>query len=183
MPIRRRRRIARRDAGMTAAERAALLDEELPEGHPESLALFLLRHPDGRALGEAWQRHGDAVTRAWARRYPGTRPSAWWRFTAPEPRQRLGGIGDPAHLHLATVDRLDYGLPSAWITARDRRTWPCIPASAAIDPADPPTFEAEAEYLRRLGLLLPGEAARLTDEDYEAVTITARARDDEAEDG
>lgn len=182
MPVRRRRLRARRDAGMSDAERAALFDEELPEGHPESLAWFLLRHPDGKALAEVWTRHGDAATRAWARRYPGTRPSAWWRYAAPEPRQRLGGVGDAACMHLANAPRLDYGLPSAWITAATRRTWSDIPRAAAIDPADPPRFEAEATYLRRLGLLLPGEAARLRAEDYGPTIITVRGGDDEGED-
>jgi len=30
-----------------------------------------------------------------------------------------------------------------------------------VDPNDPPTFESQAAYLKRLGLLLPGEEKRL----------------------
>src|SRR4051812_27656415 len=33
------------------------------------------------------------VVATWAAAHPGTRPWAWWHFTAPEPRQRLGGVG------------------------------------------------------------------------------------------
>jgi hypothetical protein len=62
------------------------------------------------------------------------------------------------------------------ITAEDRAAWDGKPGrwpyGYALDPSDPPRFESEAAYLRRLKLLLPGEARRLRPRDFipEAVT-------------
>jgi hypothetical protein len=42
-----------------------------------------------------WNRHRDAVVKHCAKRQLGHRPPLWWRFTAPEMRKRLGGIGTP----------------------------------------------------------------------------------------
>ena len=42
---------------------------------------------------------------------------------------------------------------------------------AAIDPNDPPRFESQATYLRRLGLFLAGEERRLRKADFEAETV------------
>jgi hypothetical protein len=41
----------------------------------------------------------------------------------------------------------------------------------AIDPDDPPLFESQAAYLKRLGLFLAGEARCLSKEDYEPEAI------------
>lgn len=41
----------------------------------------------------------------------------------------------------------------------------------AIDPDDPPVFESEAAYLKRLNLFMPGEEARLTEADFAAELI------------
>jgi hypothetical protein len=41
----------------------------------------------------------------------------------------------------------------------------------AIDPDDPPSFEPQATYLKRIGLLLPGESKRLTKGDWESEAI------------
>ena len=48
-----------------------------------------------------------------------------------------------------------------------------LPRLGTIDPADPPTFESQATYLRRLDLLLPGESERLTAADSEPELIEA----------
>ena len=53
-------------------------------------------------------------------------------------------------------------------------------AGVAPDPDDPPRFESEASYLRRLDLLLPDELKRLTEADFEPETIGAEAEPDEA---
>ena len=104
--------------------------------------------PTARQL---WQEHGEAVLAAWVRARPGTRPPAWWRCTAPGSRRRLGGAGEPARngLHL--------GVPAEWLS---------------FDPQDPPIFESEATFLRRLDLLLPGEARRLKPADFNPQAIT-----------
>jgi hypothetical protein len=61
-----------------------------------------------------------------------------------------------------------FGVPKFWrgrgdfcdLLGIDARRWP------PIDVADPPIFESEAAYLKRLRLLLPGEARRLRRADY-----------------
>ena len=63
--------------------------------------------PTEEELRRAWQVVRHSVMRRWVRDHPMTRPPAWWRYSAPEPR----------------------------------------------DEAD----ESEGEYLRRHGLLEPGE--------------------------
>lgn len=60
------------------------------------------------------------------------------------------------------MPRFDCGIPVDWITAEDLRVWPSLEGKAvAFDPADPPLYEAQAEYLRRHRLFAPGERRRL----------------------
>jgi hypothetical protein len=138
-----------------------------------------------------WASAQEQILPDWIRQFPGSRPSYWWLFDAPrissheverhgwtgcyfvlqlcEPRQRLGGIGDPKFEHLAYVPSFHCGVPDDWLQADDLRTWPSLVASgaAAIDPNDPPRFESQATYLRRHGLLQPGELQRLKAKDFE----------------
>jgi len=90
-----------------------------------------------------WGLMKDEILEDWAREQPGTRPRAWWEYNSKEPRRRLGGTGEPDH-----GGNLQWGLPRFW-TPNLR--------GVAIDPEDPPRFESEAAYLKRCGLLLPGE--------------------------
>ena len=48
---------------------------------------------------------------------------------------------------------------------------PRADAFAAVDPDDPPSFESQAAYLKRLGLLLHGEEKRLVPDDFAAERI------------
>jgi hypothetical protein len=43
-----------------------------------------------------------------------------------------------------------------------------------VNPDDPPRFESQASYLRRFGLLLPGEERRLGPSDFEPEVITLK---------
>ena len=43
-----------------------------------------------RPLEQVWREHADEVIAHHIRRNPGTRPPLWWKYDAPEPRQRLG---------------------------------------------------------------------------------------------
>lgn len=49
---------------------------------------------DGRLItfthdhGELWNGHRNVVLAWWTRQHPGSRPSLWWRFDAPQPRRR-----------------------------------------------------------------------------------------------
>src|ERR1700730_6005414 len=87
-------------AGLNAAQIAFLRDEDLPDGEDYSVQLEfdiltaswhdhapMRDHPTARAL---WEEHGPTFLAEHIRKYPGTRPSAWWRFAAPEPlRERI----------------------------------------------------------------------------------------------
>jgi hypothetical protein len=76
----------------------------------------------------------------------GCRPWAWWKYEAPEPRRLLSG--DPAH---ATMDgERWFGVPMLYHSAEAHTSM---------------IFETQAAYLRRLGLLLPGEAERISEKD------------------
>jgi hypothetical protein len=37
-------------------------------------------------LRALWEAHRQAILREWIAKHPGTRPTCWWRYDAPEPR-------------------------------------------------------------------------------------------------
>ena len=139
--------------------------------------------------GKDWQAVKDDIIATWIAEHPGTRPFAWWQYDSPGPRSRVGGIGTPAHEVLAYVPAFNRGIPTKWVSRFDveyyngrakdihgnrigaEYTEGHFPYDA-IDPADPPRFESEASYLRRLGLFLPGEEKRLTDADFQPEVIS-----------
>jgi hypothetical protein len=139
----------------------------------------------GRALERLWRAHRAALLPSWIEAHPGTRPFAWWRCEAPEPaRRRLGGVGTPAHEVLAHEPAHDFGIPAYWVTpflaayyrgdARDVHGEPIGVEhrgsgfrGVPIDPSSPPTYEAEATYLKRHHLLTRDEAARLGPDVFE----------------
>lgn len=140
---------------------------------------------------DLWRQHRADILSEFIREHPGQRPSAWWRYDAPEPgRRRLGGIGAPSYEVLAYVPRYACGIPIDWIletqvklyagrlrTISGRIVMPEFIGSdfqgVAIDPDDPPVFESQAAFLGRHGLFLPGEAERLTEADFEPEAIEA----------
>ncbi len=125
-----------------------------------------------------WDPAKDPILQDWIRKFPGTRCSWWWLFDAPrlsaeeakrhewddsyflpqicEPRKRISGSGIPAHEIEGLVPEFDCGIPVDW-----RET----------DPRNPPTFESQAEYLRRHDLLTPEEKRRLKQKDFEPEKI------------
>ena len=147
-------------------------------GETDSPAIYFVS-PD--ALRAAWSELRDDILQGFITEYPGARPWAWWHYDAPraplgvfqgwwdgtEPRLRLGGTGTPSHEVLNYVPAFSFGLPEAWITDEDVATWPRL-AGHAIDPSDPPTFESEAAYLQRHGLLSATEARHA---DFDPETI------------
>jgi len=109
-------------------------------------------------------------------------------FSFPEPRRRLGGTGTPQYECLAVVPRLEAAIPVDWVSsfdadfyrgkAKDIHGNPIGTEfvghrfdGKAIDFGNLPRYEAEASYLKRHNLLLPGEAERLTDADFAAETV------------
>ena len=127
-------------------------------------------------IHSGWAQIRDDLIASWAEERPGTRPRAWWRFDAKEMRQRLSGTGDAVFEGLLPGHEVFYlGIPIRWILESS-------PAGAPVDPKDPPIFESEAEHLRRLGLLLPGERKRLSPDDFEPEFVAAEADPDPDED-
>ena len=129
--------------------------------------MFRLGRPSAKVL---WREHGHDVVRQWITKRPGSRPAMWWQYSAPEKeRHRVGGVGTPMHECTATMLRLRLGLPVDWLSAdlaeyfqsEGDFPWP------AADPADPPLFESQAEYLRRHNLLTADERKRLQAQDFE----------------
>jgi hypothetical protein len=113
-----------------------------------------------------WREYSDMVVRWHARHWPGTRPRLWWRYDSPQPRRRVGGIGTPLHECTAYALLLHDGIPADW-----RRPGDGFSRGVPIDRRDPPRFESQASYLRRHGLLLPGERERLRPRDFWAEAI------------
>lgn len=181
-------RLRRQSIPVTPLQWAYLTDqwrpgEEPPEGSDPAELFFFeaeVRHGPGPAsdrlpLSEAWQLVREPLLEAWTEHAAGTRPAAWWRWDAPEPRRRLGGVGDPLPEVLAHVERLEYGIPADWLTADWVATYRALHkdptymppnrvhdrVGAPVNPEDPPVFESESAYLDRLDLLTEAERAEL----------------------
>ncbi len=117
-------------------------------------------------IEDLWRMHGAEIVADWIAAHPGTRPLCWWEYDAPRheglrytPELRIqvagSGIPEPLRSENVKLEAFDivYGIPTCW------------------DEVDfdisPPAFEAEAVYLRRHGLLAPGELRRLKPADFE----------------
>ena len=77
---------------------AYLLDGEAPaEGtadHGDYVAAVFLAGPSGAR--NSWLQYEGELLARWAVQHPGTRPWAWWRFSAPEGRRQVSGEADHA---------------------------------------------------------------------------------------
>lgn len=100
-------------------------------------------------------------------------------FGAPQAqRERLGGVGTPSSEVLNIVPHFTLGIPNSWVSqwnvryyngrANDIHGAPIGTnynegdfEGLAIDPNDPPTYESQAAYLQRHGLLTKDERAHL----------------------
>jgi hypothetical protein len=142
------------------------------------------REVSGLSSRELVEQYGDKYLKAFVAEQPGRRPAWWRRFNTLDNgerllRQRIGGVGETAS------DRwVSHGVPGDWITAADKiedRTRPGRPLASgiAVDPANPPTFESEAAYLDRQGLLLAGERKRLSAVDFAPEAVAVDDDDDE----
>jgi hypothetical protein len=151
------------------AVRHALETGEMPGDDIQGsrLQAFDARYHDRQ---KTWETHRDTILAAWLLAHPGTRPHAWWRRDAPEPRRRLGGVGEPYS------DGLWYGVPAYWTT-------PSLAALGGIatDPDDPPVYESEAAFLERLGLLTDEERRRLPADAFEPEVLDWIVVDDDDE--
>jgi hypothetical protein len=144
-----------------------LCGRPLPERNFEAL---VLEYDHDGITERLWRLHGEAVIAEHVEDHPGTRPPLWWDYEAPrqpvgampgwwcdgklpEPRKRVGGTGTPAYECRAVMPSFSHGIPNVWV---------------GIDSDDPPTFESQAAYLKRHGLLFAGEEKR---SDFEPETV------------
>ena len=109
-----------------------------------------------KRLGAAWESVKTELIRDWISEKPCSRPWLWWEFDAPREtlkcyisrnvkeaqRRRLGGTGTADFEVLAYEPQFSFGIPASW---------------TRIDENDPPFFESEAVYLKRLDFLTLAE--------------------------
>jgi hypothetical protein len=183
MPTVRVRRRRDRQPEISPTQWALLTDQPPPEGNlHDSFEAWCFRWehdgppPWGQKTGrQLWVEHGKAIVAEWIADHPGTRPSCWWKYEAPGPRVRCGGIGTPSHERLANVERLHLGVPMDWITRGISETYVRLGSDLGVpplDPRNPPLYEAQATFLDRYGMLLPGERRRLSAADFKPEPIT-----------
>jgi hypothetical protein len=67
------------------------------------------------------------------------------------------------------VPTFDFGIPRSWFSQWEAEYYK---KGVPVDPHDPPAFESEAAYLKRLGLLFPGERKRLSPRHFWSEAIT-----------
>lgn len=189
MPTKRRKRSRHRIAEISDTARWLASDGLFPR--PEHIDLWermYLGSPTVHSCADRcrnlWQSLREEILTFWIGENPATRPAWWWLFDAPELRQRLGGVGDPAHKHLAHVPHHEYGIPVSWVQPWDVEYYNGRAVDVhgnristkftegdfkgvAVDPSHPPIYESQAAYLRRLNLLEPVESRRLKPSDFE----------------
>lgn len=118
----------------------------------------------------AWIEHRAPLLDEWIAARPGSRPWAWWQFTADTPRQVLEGA---EWLRPVAPGSRDWEW--AWREAFG------IPALEPDRPRGVVTVEAQAVYLDRLSLLAPGERKRIPVAQFEPEEIMIPDEDDDTE--
>ena len=127
--------------------RAWFLDGEAPvrdtpEFH-DYVQMRFLGGPDAeRQLWELWR--GELLA-FWLEKHSGTRPPGWWRFEAKEPLRVLPG----QVVEVSDTPWTDDGMPYVF------------PEGPELTFTGRLKVESQAAHLRRLKLLLPGEAKRI----------------------
>ena len=168
------RRARGRRIPITEAERL-WAHAELTSDHSDAVEVGFFT--SNERLLEVWQELGREVVEAWIKDNPGTRPDQWWASDSPSaPRRRLGGTGTPRPEEPADDPDLDFGIPGvdAWVSDEEAEIY--NRPSSGIDPEDPPTYESQASYLDRHGLLTDAERAVLDAQGWpEPETVQARA--------
>ena len=170
-----RRRSDKKRTGLSDMQWRFLKGEPLPKTF-EAFAIKIDFHGTNEQL---WNQNRDVILAEHVKENPGTRPALWWRYDTPrmpigtfpgcyydgklpEPRERLGGIGTPAHECRSVKPDFKYGIPTVWVD---------------VDKDDPPIFESQAAFLKRHGLLFAGEEKR---SDFEVELVSSASANDMA---
>lgn len=130
---------------------------------PKNANVFVYGYPADPA-GD-WELWKATILAEWAVSNPGTRPSAWWQYDAPEQRRRLGGKGTPCHEVMAHSPLCRLGIPLAWVEDYFIDNMGIV--AERLDSNDPLRYESQAAFLKRHKLLAKSEATRLTKKDFE----------------
>lgn len=176
MPTNRTRRPRAPEPAISENVHAGLLSGDWDQG---DFVVFKLGGE--RNVRAVWDSIGEELLADWLRNHPCSRPWAWWEYAAPEPRRRLGGIGDT--FTDRQMSECAFGIPmGGWVTAWDveyyngrakdiygqpleRGPWYNYQdgdfTRVAIDQADPPRYESEAVYLQRRLFLTAAEHKHL----------------------
>ncbi len=151
MPRARRVRVTHHETTLPDHVIEFLQTGEIPPSSPDKLRFFL--HGQVR---EDWELVREELLAEWIARAPGTRPWGWWEHEQPkkagsiwaDARRRIGGSGQ------------EYGSTSFGF-------------SLYLDcsPADPPTVESDASYLKRHRILTAAEERRLGPKDFRPVAM------------
>jgi hypothetical protein len=159
--------------------------------------LWLAWRDRGAAVLARWiaQRPGTRPSCWWdfdaPRQAPGTWLGCYYDGKFPMARERVGGKGTPVFAVLGYVPEYEFGLPTRWVDdwsiayytghAKDVNGNPIGEKYAGkdfgaehFDRAEPPRFESQATYLRRLALLARGEEQRLTPDDFQTEPLPER---------
>jgi hypothetical protein len=138
---------------LTERKLSSLLSPELQEffacGNAQGEELFLLSEERAKKI---WRSISERFLKKWGKEHPGSRPWAWWRYDAPELRQRVGGKGNIQSDFLAIIPTFHYGIPTGWLTAVEVRLFPELKGKE-FDAANPPVFESQTSYLQCHNLL------------------------------
>jgi hypothetical protein len=111
-----------------------------------------------------WAEWGAELIAEHIAEQPGTRPHGWWAFSAPAPRECPGAEHAPSPLALW---RLHKGIAIEW---------------HRLEPGVVLSLESEAHFLRRHGLLKPGERQRIPLAAFEPEAIEIRDDEDKKPD-
>jgi hypothetical protein len=123
------------------------------------------------ALKTLWSENRKHLVKQWRKAHPGKRPFGWWKYEAPEPRDRVRGIGAELHKCTPIGQVYEFGIPTMFLddfhTEIVERCGKTLADYEFYDDNNPPAYEAQATYLERHGLLTPDEKRRLKPKDFE----------------
>lgn len=116
---------------------------------------------DYDAMRAAWEILRGELLPAWIAEHPGSRPFAWWKFDAPERRQRTDNVVHPfddriRRKHVEDAARMN---PSFRETAY--KLFFGRPCCLCVRDDFEAQYESELQYLDRLGLLTDAERKEL----------------------
>jgi hypothetical protein len=159
--VRVRRRAKERLEPLSETVQHFLLTGNYPERSQFELwvEVWLLNDEQKR---QRWEEHRDELLAEWGAAHPATRPWAWWRYEALEPRQCVSG----AELLLPKRAPTDWD----WCWKEDFG----IPGFVQCRPDGfdgLPEVESEAAYLDRHRLLSRAERSQLDEEDFEPEAV------------